>query len=64
MYPYIQDQLNQGNHLKHITRHMLGLYKNQPGARSWRRYLSTHAHNSDAGIEVLQNALKILPKAA
>ncbi len=64
MYPYIQDQLNKGTQLNHITRHMLGLYKNEPGARSWRRYLSTHAHHSDAGIEVLQNALKILPKVA
>ena len=60
----IQDQLNKGTQLNHITRPMLGLYKNEPGARSWRRYLSTHAHHSDAGIEVLQNALKILPKVA
>ena len=64
MYPYIESQMKAGVKFKDITRHMLGLYAGQPGARAWRRYLSTHAHIEGAGIEVLQNAKKKLSQAA
>ena len=30
--------------LRHIARHMLGLYQGMPGARSWRRMLSWGRH--------------------
>lgn len=61
---YIESQIKLGVKLNHITRHMLGLYSGQPGARAWRRYLSTHAHIEGAGIEVLQDAKKKLLLAA
>jgi len=64
MLPYIEQELGDGAQLKHITRHLLGLFAGQPGARAWRRYLSEHAHLPGAGIEVLQFALAKLPKAA
>jgi tRNA-dihydrouridine synthase A len=64
MLPYIERELANGAELKHITRHLLGLFAGQPGARAWRRYLSEHAHVAGAGIEVLQHALEKLPKAA
>ncbi len=64
MYPYIEQQLSSGVPLKSITRHLFGLFAGQPGARAWRRYLSEHAHQSGAGIEVLQRALEQLPRAA
>lgn len=64
MLPYIQRELADGAQLKHITRHLLGLFSGQPGARAWRRYLSEHAHLPGAGISVLENALARLPKAA
>ena len=64
MYPYIEKQLQLGVPLKSITRHLFGLFAGQPGARAWRRYLSEHAYQSGAGIEVLQRALERLPKAA
>jgi tRNA-dihydrouridine synthase A len=64
MIPYIQSELDNGAELKHITRHMLGLFAGQPGARSWRRHLSEQAHRRGAGIEVLQKALEKLPRAA
>lgn len=56
--PYVEDQLAAGAELKQITRHLLGIFAGQPGARSWRRYLSEHAHKKGAGIEVLQAALQ------
>jgi len=62
MYPYIEDQLNQGAFLGHISRHMLGLFQNMPGARQWRRYISENAHKKGAGIEVIESALDKIPK--
>jgi tRNA-dihydrouridine synthase A len=61
---YVERQLHQGVALKHMTRHLLGLYNGQPGARQWRRSLSENAHRPGAGIEVLRNAMRSLPKAA
>jgi len=64
MEPYMERELSRGAELKHITRHILGLFAGQPGARAWRRYLSENAHRPGAGIEVLHAALERLPQAA
>lgn len=61
MYPYIEAQLSQGTYLNHISRHMLGLFQNMPGARQWRRHLSENAHKPGAGIEVMEAALAKIP---
>lgn len=58
MLPYIEDELAQGTALKHITRHLLGLYQGLPGARGFRRVLSEQAHRDKAGIEVILAALE------
>jgi tRNA-dihydrouridine synthase A len=57
MLSYIERELSAGAELKHITRHMLGLFQGVPGARAWRRHLSEHAHRSGAGTEVILDAL-------
>ncbi|AIW20131.1 tRNA dihydrouridine(20/20a) synthase DusA [Vibrio coralliilyticus] len=62
MYPYIESQLEKGVYLGHITRHMLGLFQNMPGARQWRRYISENAHKPGSGIEVVETALSKIPK--
>ena len=64
MLPYIEEQLSKGERLGRITRHMLGLFAGEPGARAWRRYLSENAFRDGAGTEVLTNALLRLPDAA
>jgi len=64
MLPYIERELKQGSPLKHITRHMLGLFQGVPGARHWRRHLSEHGPRTGAGIEVITQALENLVKAA
>jgi len=64
MLTYVERELAAGAELKHITRHMLGLFAGQPGARRWRRYLSENAHRRGAGIEVLRDALSRLAVAA
>ena len=64
MIPYVERQLSAGAELRHITRHLLGLFAGQPGARAWRRHLSENAHPPGAGVEVLRDALAMLPEAA
>ncbi|NLS13464.1 tRNA dihydrouridine(20/20a) synthase DusA [Vibrio sp. SM6] len=61
MYPYIETQLSNGSYLGHISRHMIGLFQNMPGARQWRRHISENAHKPGAGIEVLEQALAKIP---
>ena len=55
---YMQDQLNQGVNLHQMTRHLLNLYKGQPGARLWRRYLSENVPGCQ-DISVVQQALTL-----
>jgi tRNA-dihydrouridine synthase A len=55
--PYIEAQLRAGVALKHIARHLLGLFHEQPGGRRFRRVLSEGAHCEDAGWPLLERAL-------
>lgn len=55
--PYAERQLKSGAKLHHLTRHILGLYHGQPGARSYRRFLTEQAARSDADIGVLKECL-------
>jgi len=64
MLPYIDKELARGERLGRITRHMLGLFAGQPGARAWRRYISENAFRDGAGPEVLIDALDKMPAAA
>jgi len=57
MLPYIDDHLAKGGRLAHITRHMLGLFQGQSGARRWRQILSEGAHRSGAGSDLVEAAL-------
>jgi tRNA-dihydrouridine synthase A len=40
-----------------MTRHMLGLFHGRPGARAWRRILTTESIRPAAELEVLDRAL-------
>lgn len=57
---YAERKLKDGVRLGAMTRHMLGLFHGQPGARAFRRHLSEHASRDGAGIEVLREALGFL----
>ena len=56
MIEYAERQLDEGVRLNSITRHMLGLYHGQPGARAYRRHLTVEAIRPGASIEVLTEA--------
>lgn len=55
--PYIAEQLAGGVKLSSMTRHMLGLFAGEPGARGYRRTLSEKAVKPGAGLEVLDEAV-------
>ncbi len=59
--PYIEEQLSNGVQLKHISRHIIGLFQGMPGARSWRRMLSENAHRHNAGINIIRQAVSKIP---
>jgi tRNA-dihydrouridine synthase A len=63
MVAYARRECGGGTRLHHISRHMLGLYHGQPGARHWRRALTLGAARPEAGPEVLLAALESVPAA-
>jgi tRNA-dihydrouridine synthase A len=60
--PYVERQLAHNIFLSALSRPLLGLFQGQPGARAWRRYLSEHTHRPGAGIEVIQESLRRVPR--
>jgi tRNA-dihydrouridine synthase A len=62
--PYIAARLAEGVSLHAMTRHILGLFAGQPGARQWRRILSEQGVKKGAGLDVLRAALGAVEGAA
>jgi tRNA-dihydrouridine synthase A len=61
LIPYVERVRAKGVPLHAVTRHVLGLFQGVPGARLWRRTLSTEGHRADAGSEVIRAALACVP---
>lgn len=55
--PYVQEQLDDGTPLQHLTRHILGLFHGVPGGKAFRRHLSENAFRKNATITVLEDAM-------
>ncbi|MCZ6665276.1 MAG: tRNA dihydrouridine(20/20a) synthase DusA [Gammaproteobacteria bacterium] len=55
--PYIERERSRGVPLKRMSRHLLNLFKGQPGAKRWRRHLTHHGAAENAGTEVVSEAL-------
>ncbi|MFA3129196.1 tRNA dihydrouridine(20/20a) synthase DusA [Acinetobacter pittii] len=56
MLPYIEQRMAEGAPLSIITRHILGLFQNLPGARKWRQALSGGNAKTLADVEnAIQN---------
>jgi tRNA-dihydrouridine synthase A len=62
--PYVARQCAQGVPLHAMTRHILGLFNGQRGAKIWRRTLSENAHHADAGADVIETALALVAAEA
>jgi tRNA-dihydrouridine synthase A len=61
---YVEAELQRGTQLKHISRHILGLFQGEPGARGFRRTLSEGAHREGAGWALVEQAMAPLRLAA
>ena len=57
--PYVEAQLDRGVFLKHIVRHILGLFAGQPGGRAFRQVLSEGAHKPGADWSLVEHALSL-----
>lgn len=55
---YVRRELGRGVYLRHMTRHLFGLFQGCPGARRWRRHLSEAGARADAGAEVIEQAYR------
>lgn len=60
---YVENELSQGTNFSHMTRHILGIFQGQAGARAYRRYLSENIHKPESGIEVIQQAKELIKAA-
>ncbi len=60
--PYIAGVLESGERLHAVTRHMLGLFNGRPGARAFRRHLSTHGMRPEAGLDTLRAAVNLVSR--
>ncbi|PVV09845.1 MAG: tRNA dihydrouridine(20/20a) synthase DusA [gamma proteobacterium symbiont of Ctena orbiculata] len=56
LIPFVESELAKGTPINRITRHILGLFQGQPGARKWRRVLSEGAHLAGADTQLLRQA--------
>ena len=55
--PHVEAQLARGVHLKHIVRHVLGLFAGERGGRAFRQVLSEGAHRPGADWSLVERAL-------
>ncbi len=58
MARYAEVELARGERLPSITRHMLGLFSGEPGAREYRRLLSEGAREPGAGADLIRRAAR------
>ena len=59
LQPYVEAQLASGVFLKHITRHLLGLFAGERGGRAFRQVLSEGAHRPGADWSLVERALAV-----
>ncbi len=61
LIPFVQREFAQGTPINRITRHILGLFQGQPGAKAWRRHISENSHHRDAVPELILEAAQMVP---
>lgn len=57
--PYLAEQLKNNIKLSSMTRHILGLFQGEKGARYWRRYISENAYKTGANIDIVREAMRL-----
>jgi len=62
--PYAEAARRDGIALRHIGRHLLGLFHGEPGGRAFRRVLTQAMQDPSAGWEAIEQALAATAAAA
>lgn len=60
LIPYAEIELRDGVRLHQITRHILGLFHGQPGARRFRQLLSSRTGSAESDVSLLAEALALM----
>ncbi len=60
---YLAEDQRPGPQLRHVVRHMLGLYTGCPGARTWRRTLSDPRRLAQNDVALLEEAHREVSEA-
>lgn len=60
---FMARELAAGVPLTQMTRHILGLYQGQAGARRWRQHISENAHRKGATLDVVRQAANFVREA-
>ncbi len=55
---YVAEQVQQGERIKNLTRHVIGLYQGQPGARKYRQLLSAAVPRDKNNIQFLDETIQ------
>lgn len=64
MADYADNWMGAGGRLANVTRHMLGLFHGEPGARDWRRTLTEEARLPEATPDLIVHAVDAVEAAA
>lgn len=57
---YVEEQLRRGERIKNLTRHVIGLYQGQPGARKYRQLLSASVPKGKDNIQFLDDTIQAI----
>ncbi len=60
LMPFVHQEFARGTPIGRITRHILGLFQGQPGAKAWRRHISENAHSKGATPELITQAAQMV----
>lgn len=61
--PYVARQIDAGERLHAMSRHLHGLFNGRPGARRYRRRLAETDNRPEAGLDVLHTSRALLKSA-
>jgi len=61
---YMQGQAARGVRIASMSRHLIALVQDRPGARQWRRRLSEGAPGADDAIELVEHAIGAIERPA
>jgi len=64
LMPFVHAEFEKGTPISRITRHILGLFQGQPGAKAWRRHISENSHRLDASPDLITEAAQMVPRSA